>query len=408
MVTSSFSQELEARLTDWQGQGLRRELRWLDGGQAPHIPMNGAQFLNFSSNDYLGLANDAAVSQAARQAIDRFGVGAGASRLICGSLPPHQELERVLAAYKGTEAALTFPAGYMAALGAITALMGRGDFIVIDKLAHACLVDAARLAGARLRVFPHNDPEGLRRILRWIDRREPESLVARPRRVLVVTESIFSMDGDFAPLRELVEIKDRHGAWLLVDEAHATGLYGSNGCGLVEASGLAERVEIQMGTLSKAVGAAGGYIAGSRLLVDYLVNRARAFIFTTAPMPAMAAAATAALRFIQSPAGEQRRHALWQRVAEARSGLGLEPGEAGSKLSAIIPIAVGEETAAMEQSAWLRSQGFLIPAVRYPAVARGRARLRLTVSAAHSAQDVERLVAVFSMMREDKRLSAGP
>jgi 8-amino-7-oxononanoate synthase len=405
---SHFPQELEEQLATWRAKGLHRALRWLDGGQSPHVHIGGRPFLNFSSNDYLGLANDPELIQSARQALERYGVGSGASRLICGSLAPHRELEQVLADFKGTETALVFPSGYMAALGTITALMGKWDYVVIDKLAHACLVDAARLSGARVRIFPHNDLDGLSRILRWVDRRPSESMAPRPRRTLVVTESVFSMDGDFAPLRELVALKEEHGAWLMVDEAHATGLYGSTRSGLVEALGLRGQVEIQMGTLSKAVGATGGYIAGHRVLIDCLINQARSFIFSTAPMPVAAAAATAALRYIQSSVGQQRCATLWQRVAEVRTGLQLEVDKTREWRCAILPILVGKESEALRESARLQSAGILIPAVRYPTVARGAARLRLTVTAAHTAQDVTRLIEVLEQTNHPQTGAEGP
>jgi 7-keto-8-aminopelargonate synthetase-like enzyme len=264
---------------------------------------------------------------------------------------------------------------------------------------HACIVDAARLSGARLRVFRHNDPSDLERILRWADRQSTSgsaSAVApavrrkRPR-VLVVTESIFSMDGDQAPLRALVELKDRWGAWLMVDEAHATGLFGPGRRGLSEAEGVADRIEIQMGTLGKALGAAGGYICGPRPLIDLLINRARSFIFSTAPVPAAAAAATAAIRLVQSPEGGALCEQLWSRVDEVRRQLPAGPWRLLPSRSAILPLVVGGEQPAVAIAAELRARGVFIPAIRYPTVARGRARLRLTVTATHTGQDLAEL-----------------
>ena len=401
---NDFSQDLAARLAVLREQGLYRELRRIDSPQSPRICLDGKSLLNFSSNDYLGLANDPALKAAAIEAIHRFGAGAGASRLICGSLAPHHELDEALALFKGTEAALTFSTGCAAALGTICALLGKDDHIVLDKLVHACIVDAARLSGAKLRVFAHNDLGELEDILKWADERGRNSTahtqppVSGHPRTLVVTESIFSMDGDHAPLRELVELKDKYGAWLMVDEAHATALYGSNRRGLAEEFSVSERIEVQMGTLGKALGSSGGYICGSRVLVDYLINRARSFIFSTAPVPAAAAAATAALRFVQSEAGEQRRKVLWQRVADLESQLSAPRQQPSTIPSAIIPIPIGDEAKAAEAAAGLRAQGIFIPAIRYPTVARGQARLRVTLTAAHAAEEISQAAAALNRL----------
>ena len=315
----SFDDELKQRLAVVHEQNLFRQLRRVDSPRSPRIKIGGKTFLNFSSNDYLGLANDPILKQAAIKAVEKFGAGAGASRLICGSLAPFHELEESLAAFKKTEAALTFSTGYAAAIGTICALLGKEDIIVIDKLVHACIVDAARLSGAKLRVFDHNDLNDLEDILKWADKFSKAESGKRKTEILVVTESIFSMDGDVAPLREIVGLKVKYGAWLMVDEAHATGLYGKNRRGLAEELGVSDQIEIQMGTLGKALGASGGYVCGSRALVDFLVNRARSFIFSTAPVPAAAAAANAGIHFLQSNEGKARRDSLWQRVKQFNS-----------------------------------------------------------------------------------------
>ncbi len=448
MVNDEFENELNARLAGIRADGLYRELRRVDSPQSPHLrvclesgagalasespagapPAAGTageapagqrqalaptplpvskpaitgtsgSLLNFSSNDYLGLANEPALKDAAKQALDDFGAGSGASRLICGSLAPHHQLEEALAGFKGTEAALSFSSGYAAALGVIGALLDKDDVIVIDKLVHASIVDAARLCGAKLRVFAHNDPDDLAKILKWADTRLANSKLetrnSKPR-VLIVTESVFSMDGDLAPLREIVELKDQHGAWLMLDEAHATGLFGEHRRGLAEAYELADRVEIQMGTLGKALGAAGGYICGSRALIELLINRARSFIFSTAPPPATAAAAAAGVRFVQSAEGETRRRQLWARVDQVKNGLIGGPWTLAPVRSAILPLILGEEEKAMRLAAELRARGVFIPAIRYPTVARGEARLRLTVTAAHTAADVTQLLAALN------------
>lgn len=393
----SLDQELERRLAALREQGLERELRRVDSPQGTRLVVAGRPLLSFCSNDYLGLANEPALKAAARQAVEKFGAGAGASRLLCGSLAPHHELEETLADFKGTEAALSFSSGYIAALGTIGALLDNDDVIIIDKLAHACLVDAARLCGAKLRVFAHNDLSSLEKILKWADAKPRNTQhSARSSRALIVTESVFSMDGDHAPLRELVELKDRYGAWLLVDEAHGTGLYGGHRRGLAEAAGVAGRIEIQMGTLGKALGAAGGSIAGSRTLIDYLVNRARSFIFSTAPVPAAAAAATAGVRFVQSTSGAERCARLWERVEQFR--FGLRDVAASERQSAIVPLILGEETRAVAAAARLREQGIFLPAIRYPTVAHGQARLRVTLTAAHTEGDVRELLAALKSL----------
>ena len=417
--------ELARRLEALREAGLYRELRQIDSPQSPHVLLAGRQTLNFSSNDYLGLANHPALKAAAVRAVERFGAGAGASRLICGSLAPHHDLEAALASFKGVEAALTFSTGYAAASAAICALLSRSDVIILDKLVHACIVDAARLSGATIRVYPHNDLNRLEHLLKWAaggrrpnpnpeGQREtvcPDGTPART--VLVVTESVFSMDGDQAPLREIVDLKDRFGAWLMVDEAHATGLYGPNRRGLAEELGVAERIEIQMGTLGKAFGASGGYLCGSRVLIDYLVNRARTFIFSTAPVPAAAAAAAAGIQLVQSAEGEDRRSRLWRLVDQIRgprppSGAvagapaghtSRAPDISSAPRGAILPLMIGDETRALEAAAALRERDILIPAIRYPTVARGAARLRLTLTAAHEPADVERLSAALDSLR---------
>ena len=393
----SFTDELNTRLAALREQGLFRELRRVDSPPGTRLEIAGQTLLNFSANDYLGLAGHPALREAALRAVDRFGAGSGASRLICGSLAPFHELEAALADFKQTEAALTFATGYAAATGAVCALLGRGDIVILDKLVHACIVDAARLSGATLRVFAHNDLTELADRLQWADAQRTAATADKPQ-ILIVTESIFSMDGDAAPLREIVALKEQYGAWLMVDEAHGTGLYGAHQRGLAEALDVSGRIEIQMGTLGKALGAGGGFICGSRALVDYLVNRARSFIFSTAPVPAAAAAATAAIQLVQTPEGKTRLDNLWRRVAQLTAGrAGTPPG--GSIPSAIIPHMIGDEGAAVTAAQRLREQGLFIPAIRYPTVARGQARLRITLSANHTASEVAELLAALALLK---------
>jgi 8-amino-7-oxononanoate synthase len=408
---NSFDEELNRRLAALRQQNLHRELRRVDSPPGTRIQIGGRTLLNFSSNDYLGLAGDPLLKEAAIRAVEKFGAGSGASRLICGSLAPHHELEEALAHFKGVEAALSFSTGYATASGTICALLGKDDVIVLDKLVHACIVDAARLSGAKIRVFAHNDLDKLEKILKWANRvQSPESRVQSRGQLLIVTESIFSMDGDAAPLREIVALKEKHGAWLMVDEAHATGLYGKNRRGRAEETGVSGQIEVQMGTLGKAVGASGGYICGSRPLIDFLVNRARSFIFSTAPVPAAAAAATAGIRFIQSSEGERRRQLLWTRVGELQSEIGntaprvlaRDRSRKSEIPSAILPVMVGDEARAVATSAALRERDIFVPAIRYPTVARGQARLRVTLTATHAPDDISQLAAALESVRKHK------
>jgi 8-amino-7-oxononanoate synthase len=382
-----FDKELKRRLTKIRAQDLYRVLRRIDSPQGSRIQLTGRACLNFCSNDYLGLADDPITREAAIETVKRWGTGSGASRLVCGSLAPHHQLEETIAEFKGTEAAISFSSGYAAAIGTICALMGKEDVVILDKLVHASVVDAARLGGARLRIFAHNDLNDLEKILKQETRKvqSPGKQAALAGgRLVIVTESVSSMEGDCAPLKEIVELKERFGAWLMVDEAHATGLYGPNRRGLIEQCGVSGRVEVQMGTLGKALGSAGGFVCGSRALVDYLANRARTFIFSTAPVPASAAAAIAAIGFVASDAGKARCQLLWDRVSEMARKLDIQDPP-----SAILPLVLGEESRALSAAEHLREQGIFVAAIRYPTVARGQARLRVTLTAKHTANDVE-------------------
>jgi 8-amino-7-oxononanoate synthase len=389
---TSLDDVLRGRLAEIQEANLLRSLRVVNSPQQPHAIIRDRAVTNFSSNDYLGLANHPKLKQAAVQAIERFGVGSGASRLICGSLEPHHQLERTIAEFKATEGALVFSTGYATALGAITALISKEDIIVMDKLVHASIVDAARLSGARLRVFAHNDLHDLSGILKWCDRETKNG------QILIVTESLFSMDGDCAPLAEIAALKEQHHAWLMVDEAHATGLFGRNRRGLVEQFGVSRAVDIQMGTLGKAIGSAGGFIAGSKWLIDYLVNRARSFIFSTAPPPAASAAAKAGFDIISSPEGEELLETLRTRIDQFSSSF---QRPFGNRNSPIVPLIVGEETAALSLAEDLLKKGFYVPAIRYPTVGRGKARLRFTFSAAHSESDLAELLAAMKVLKAE-------
>jgi 8-amino-7-oxononanoate synthase len=373
----------ETILQELADRSLLRRLRSIDAIEGTRLELENTTLTNFAGNDYLGLSQHPAVREAAIGAIDRFGLGAAASRLITGTLAPHKLLEEQLAAFKGTEAAISFSSGYAAAVGAITAIVNRQDVVILDKLAHACLIDGARLSGAPLRIFPHNDLSRLREILEWAHERYPNA------KIWIITESLFSMDGDYSPLSELVRLKDGYGANLFLDEAHATGVIGPEGKGLAAHWGLNQRIEIQMGTLSKALGGSGGFIAGSRVLIDLLINRARSFIFSTAPPPATAAGASAALGIVQSAEGERLRDDLHRNIDCVRLGLGLSKDTIHGP---IIPLIIGDENAALAAANQLQQDRFLVPAIRFPSVSRGSARLRLTLSARHSSEQVAALI----------------
>lgn len=380
---------LGAALEGIRSQKLLRRLRELTTPQGPEVGIGGRTYRNFSSNDYLGLASHPALREAAMAAWDRDGFGSGASRLVCGTLRAHEELEAAIAEFKGTEAALGFSSGYAAAMGTIPALCGAGDVVILDKLAHACLVDAARLSGAVMRVFPHNNLEKLASHLAWARAKHPKA------RCLVVVESVYSMDGDVAPLREIVELADRAGAWVFLDEAHGVGVLGNAGRGLAEREGVAERIAVQMGTLGKALGAHGAYIAGSGILREYLVNRARSFIYSTAPPAPVAAAARAALGIVQSPEGDALRRRLQENVARLAHAL----GNVEKPPAAIVPWILGDEEFAVRVSDELGASGILVPAIRYPTVARGSARLRFTCSAVQTDADLAALGDALSRLR---------
>ena len=377
---------LSSTLHDLEAQGLRRSLRVIESIDGTRITVGGRELQNFSSNDYLGLASHPALAAAMNEAAGRWGSGATAARLVCGTTKEHAALEEELARAKGSEAALVFATGVAAATGTIPALMGKGDVIILDKLAHACLIDGARASEATLRVFPHNDLTKLESHLKWARESHPEA------KVMILTESIFSMDGDLAPLAGIVALKERFGAILFLDEAHAVGVRGKGAQGLAGELGLSDKVEIQMGTLGKALGVSGGYIAGSRVLIDFLINRARSFIFSTAPSPAVAAACRASLRIVQSEEGDRLRAKLRDNLALLASGLNL-----GSQpQSAIVPLILGSEERALTEAARLLELGIFVPAIRYPTVPRNTARLRITLSAAHEPEQIRSLAGVIS------------
>ncbi len=383
---STWHTRIRAALDQVVDEGRWRAPREFDA-LGPAGVLEGGRVVSFASNDYLGLSGHPAVVAAAHSALSRWGAGSGASRLVTGSRPVHSELERELAEWKGTEAAVCFPTGFAANLGVLCTLGGEGVRILSDELNHASIIDGCRLSRSALAVYRHCDMDHLAELLASGD----------PMPTIVVTDSVFSMDGDVAPLGELVDLCQRHGALLVLDEAHAvlgpdlpdaTGRDGGGGMGSRDRDGMQGGTVARVGTLSKTLGSLGGFVAASRDVVDLIVNRARSYIFSTAPTPADAAAALAAVRIVRSVEGEALRGrlaALIDRVAEAGFA---PPGHA----SPIIPVVLGTEQAALSASAALLHDGLWVPAIRPPTVPAGTSRLRVTLSAAHSDEDVSRLL----------------
>ncbi|MFO0950460.1 MAG: 8-amino-7-oxononanoate synthase [Isosphaeraceae bacterium] len=364
-------------------KGLTRRLR-------PHGPVTPGRFehdgrtvLNFGSNDYLGLAADPRLAAASAEAAARFGSGSGASALVSGWCTTHQQLAKELARFERSESVAIFPSGFAANLGAVVALVGQGDAVYADRLDHACLIDGARLSGASLRVYPHADAARLGSILA----RERD----RYRRVLIATDGVFSMDGDLAPLAELAGLAERFDVMLLVDEAHGTGVFGPDGRGASSALGVADRVHVRVGTLSKALGSLGGFVAGSARLVDHLINHARTLIYSTALPPPAAASALAALEIVQ--AEPWRRAHVFETADRLRAGLRVIDGlTVPESVGPIVPLIVGEPERAVSLSARLLDRGLFAPAIRPPTVPAGTSRLRLSVTAAHAGADVDALI----------------
>ena len=377
---------LADELSSIEASGLGRRCRTLDAPTGPTAVVDGKRLVVFSSNDYLDLARDPRVTAAAADAARRWGAGSGGARLTTGTQPPHVTLEAHLARFKGTEAALTYATGYMANVGIISALVGKGDAVFSDELNHASIIDGCRLSGATTVVYRHNDMVDLDRKLGG----------ARAyRRRLVVSDAVFSMDGDILDLPRFLETCRRHDAFSMIDEAHATGVLGATGRGLCEHFGCGHP-DVLMGTLSKALGSEGGYVCGSRLLIDWLRNRSRAFIFSTAPGASAMAAADAALSVLEAEperVGRVRENAAFLVAELARLGI------KASTQSAIVPILVGDERRAMSLSDRLLGDGFLIPAIRYPTVARGASRLRVAVMSAHTQDDLSRMATALAGCR---------
>lgn len=378
---TSLEQALAPGLAERHRRHLYRQRRILESAQGPQVRVDGKTYLAFCSNDYLGLARHPQIVAAMQTASVHYGVGSGASHLVSGHSREHHALEEELAAFCGRERALLFSTGYMANLGAVTALVGRGDAVFEDRLNHASLLDAGLLSGARFQRFQHNDMRDLeRRLLRTGSERK-----------LIVADGVFSMDGDCAPLTDLAQLAERHNAWLMVDDAHGFGCLGAQGAGCAERFGLGQdRLPILMATLGKALGTFGAFVAGSDALIETLIQQARSYIYTTAMPPAVAAASRVSLRLLTEEGW--RREVLQSRVQQFRQGaqalgLALMPSE-----TAIQPLLVGEEARALDLAESLAERGFLVIAIRPPTVPAGSARLRITLSAEHTEQQVTQLL----------------
>jgi glycine C-acetyltransferase len=368
---------LADELNTLRSQGLYRRLRVLDDEQRARTSVDHRNVVNLSSNNYLGLTTHPGLRERAVEAIRRFGVGSGSVRTIAGTMDIHMELERKLAEFKRTEAAVVFQSGFTANAGTVSSILGKDDFIVSDELNHASIIDGARLSRATIKVFPHRDVAAARKIV--------EGLPREPRR-LIITDGVFSMDGDLGSLPELCDLADEFGCVMMVDDAHASGVFGRNGRGTIDHFGVHGRVDVQVGTLSKAIGALGGYVAGSRALIEFLHHRARPFLFSTSHPPSVAASCLAAIEVLETePALIDR---LWDNTRFFKAGLQGLGFDTGSSESPITPVIVGDAAVAMKLSDRLFEEGVFAQGIGFPTVARDKARVRTIVTATHTREDL--------------------
>jgi glycine C-acetyltransferase len=377
-VTASPLQYLDEALAQLEKDGLHRSLRQLQGEQLPRARFDGKDVINLSSNNYLGLTTHPRMREAALEAVRSLGVGTGSVRTIAGTMDLHMELERRIAAFKKTEASVVFQSGFAANAGTVSALLGKGDLILSDELNHASIIDGARLSRADIKVFPHRDVAALEKLLH-----ETRDVKRR----LVITDGVFSMDGDIAPLPQIAALARAHGAIMMIDDAHSSGVLGRAGRGTVDHFDLHGQVDVQVGTLSKAIGVLGGYVCGSKSLIDYLYHRARPFLFSTSHPPAVAAACLVAFDVLeQEPERIQRLWSNTKRFKEGLSSLGFDTGRSETPIT---PIMVGEADLAMRFSDRLFERGVFAQGIGYPTVAKGKARLRTIVTATHTDQDLD-------------------
>jgi len=376
-------QELQKELDHARDAGLYREMKVISFAPEKDIVIGGKKYLNFSSNNYLGLSTHPDVKKAVKAAVDKYGAGGTSSRLVAGGLEIHEELETKIAAFKHCEAALVFPSGFQANAGIISALVKEGDCLIMDRLNHASLWDGAKLSGARIFVYPHKDTAALESILKR---------AKQYRRKLIVTDTVFSMDGDFAPLKDIVSLAKKYGAWTFFDEAHATGVFGQNGSGLCEHFGVEKDADVIMGTLSKALGSQGAFVCGKKTLIDYLVNFCRSFIYTTSLSPISCAAALAAIKVVESE--PERREGLLELSRGFREKLAKKGFDTAGSQSQIIPMITGSVERAKKLSDKFFSEGIFAPAIRPPTVPENECRIRFSLTSEHTEQDIDRVLEV--------------
>jgi len=382
-VTEHPLHYLDEALRELRRDGLYRTLRELEGEQLPRARFDGREVINLSSNNYLGLTTHPKLKEAAIQAVRTLGAGSGSVRTIAGTMKLHMELERRIAAFKKTEASVVFQSGFAANAGTVSSLLGKEDLIISDELNHASIIDGARLSRAQIRVFPHRDVEALERLLE-----ETRDVKRR----LVITDGVFSMDGDVAPLPKIAALARAHGAIMMIDDAHSSGVLGKAGRGTVDHFDLHGQVDVQVGTLSKAIGVLGGYVCGSKSLIEYLYHRARPFLFSTSHPPAVAAACLAAFDVLEQE--PERIEKLWANTRRFKAGLARLGFNTGSSETPITPILVGEADLAMRFSDRLFERGVFAQGIGYPTVAKGKARLRTIVTATHTDEDLDRALSI--------------
>jgi glycine C-acetyltransferase len=391
MTTANPLSWLSEQLESWRNAGTYQRLRILESPCEPVSRVDGREVINLASNNYLGLANHPRLVEAARDYAARYGAGSGAVRTISGTMDIHMELERRIAAFKKVEACVVFQSGFTANAGTVSAILGPEDHIVSDALNHASIIDGCRLSRAKIHVFPHRDTAAAEALLR--------GLADKPGRKLLITDGVFSMDGDIAPLPALVEIAERHGAIMMIDDAHSSGVLGGNGRGTVDHYNLHGRVDIQVGTLSKAIGALGGYVCGRRDLIEYLYHRARPFLFSTSHPPAVVGACMAAFDILESE--PERIEELWENTRHFKAALRDAGFDTGDSETPITPIIVGEARTAHEFSRRLFENGLWATGIGYPTVPEGRARIRTIVTATHSMELLDGAVEILARVARE-------
>ena len=384
-VTSNPLLYLHEQLNEWRSAGTFQRLRILESASAAEAQFDGKQVINLASNNYLGLTTHPKLKEAAIEAVRKFGAGSGAVRTISGTMRIHMELEERIAAFKNVEACVVFQSGFAANAGTVSAILTPEDHIISDELNHASIIDGCRLSRAKIHVFPHKDVAAAEKILAGLD------LV--PGRKLLITDGVFSMDGDIGPLPGLVEAAEQHGAIMMIDDAHSSGVLGRNGRGTVDHFGLHGRVQIQVGTLSKAIGVLGGYVCGSRDLIDFLYHRARPFLFSTSHPPAVAAACLAAFDVLEQE--PERIEQLWVNARYLKAGLNRLGFDTGISETPITPVMLGDAALAHQFSRELFAEGVLATGIGFPTVAKGKARVRTIVASTHTKEELDRALEAF-------------